>query len=425
LEFSDVSALVSKVDVSYTMHNNKKTELFYLINSLHKGGAERQLLTISTYLPAKILLLENVIQYDNTSDKDIILLNKSISNTKLAKLFSFISAAYRVLKIIKQSKKNNDVIVISLLERSNIINLLVSFLTRHKAILSIRINLDIQYKNYAFVKWFFRKFYKHAFAVTSNSAGVRNLMINNYAIPSNRAYHIPNAYNRDSIIDLSNKKLNSEKFEQLIQTRSYFLSINRLDSQKNIEFQIALIKELKKEYPEICLIIVGDGPLRANLIRTAETIGLKVFNSWKPTATQDISECDIIFLGYLDNPYRLYKYSMSLLLTSDYESLPNVVIEALICETIVVSTDCFFGPREILTWDTSYISDKVSYGEVECGILLPVIADFEKSLVDWVSYTKKIIDKEIIFSAFEANVKRKVDSYIISSVINKWESLIK
>lgn len=54
-------------------------------------------------------------------------------------------------------------------------------------------------------------------------------------------------------------------------------------------------------------------------------------------------------IGFQHNPYPYIKHSELLILSSDREGLPNVLIEALICNTRVVSTNCPFGPEEILT----------------------------------------------------------------------------
>ncbi|MBB3143485.1 glycosyltransferase [Halomonas organivorans] len=54
-------------------------------------------------------------------------------------------------------------------------------------------------------------------------------------------------------------------------------------------------------------------------------------------------------LGARDNPYPYMHQAKALLLASDYEGLPNVLLEALACGTPVVSTDCLSGPRDILT----------------------------------------------------------------------------
>lgn len=56
----------------------------------------------------------------------------------------------------------------------------------------------------------------------------------------------------------------------------------------------------------------------------------------------------VTIAGFQKNPYPWMRQADLLVLCSDHEGLPNVLIEALICDTPVVSTDCPSGPRQIL-----------------------------------------------------------------------------
>ena len=81
------------------------------------------------------------------------------------------------------------------------------------------------------------------------------------------------------------------------------------------------------------LVIVGDGPALPNLLKLSEELGISKM---------------VDFVGFKDNPYAYMARADVFALSSLVEGLVGVLIEAMACGTSVVSTDCTFGPSEIL-----------------------------------------------------------------------------
>jgi glycosyltransferase involved in cell wall biosynthesis len=59
---------------------------------------------------------------------------------------------------------------------------------------------------------------------------------------------------------------------------------------------------------------------------------------------------DVSFVGFTDNPFAYMSRAAVFVLSSAWEGLPTVLIEALACGCPVVSTDCPSGPAEILDY---------------------------------------------------------------------------
>ena len=91
--------------------------------------------------------------------------------------------------------------------------------------------------------------------------------------------------------------------------------------------------ELKKQYVDIKLVILGDGELM-NRVK-------KIINNEK-------LEQDILTPGYQKNVFNYFSKARALILPSLWEDPGFVIIEAAACNLNIISSDCKNGPKEIL-----------------------------------------------------------------------------
>lgn len=110
------------------------------------------------------------------------------------------------------------------------------------------------------------------------------------------------------------------------------LFVGRFVEQKDIPTLLAAFAALLSER-EAQLTMVGDGPLREAIEAEARQLGI---------------ERSISFTGEIADPLPLMQKADLLVLSSQYEGLGNVLIEAMSVGTQIVSTDCPHGPSEIL-----------------------------------------------------------------------------
>jgi glycosyltransferase involved in cell wall biosynthesis len=110
------------------------------------------------------------------------------------------------------------------------------------------------------------------------------------------------------------------------------LAVGRLTQQKDFATLIRAFAETRRQRA-VHLIILGEGPDRAGLTALADELGVAD---------------DVSLPGFRKNAIAYMAASALFVLSSAWEGLPTVLIEALAAGTRVVSTDCPSGPREIL-----------------------------------------------------------------------------
>jgi len=135
-------------------------------------------------------------------------------------------------------------------------------------------------------------------------------------------------------------------------TKPYIIFVGRLVKEKRIEY---LLQAYAKSNIQQNLLILGDGEELENLKIIVQSLKL----------TEKVE-----FHSAVKNPYPLIAHSDFLILSSLYEGLPTVLIEALILQTSILSTNCPSGPKEIMQFYTMHalIEDNFNLNDLSLKI---------------------------------------------------------
>lgn len=110
------------------------------------------------------------------------------------------------------------------------------------------------------------------------------------------------------------------------------IAVGRLTAAKNFPLLLRAFRRVRERVP--ChLAIVGEGEERRSLESLAGELSISE-HIWLP--------------GFRDNPWSFMARAAALVCSSDYEGLPNVLIEALALNLPIIATDCPSGTSEIL-----------------------------------------------------------------------------
>lgn len=295
------------------------------IGTLHGGGAERVFVTLANAMAAlghrvDLVLVKAEGPYLGQVAKSVRLINLDVSRGMLA-----LPALIRYLRGARPRA------LISALPVPNIVAAVAGrwvrlrpriILTEHN---TVGVGLKSSLKK-RILRVGMAVVYRWADVIVGVSEGVARDLEKVLKLPAHRVRTIYNPVVTPEMIERSREPIAWPFAGPVI------LAVGRLTRQKDYPTLLRAFARFRGT-ADGQLVILGEGPLRAELERLAEELGLGTH---------------IIMPGFVDNPYAWMRQADLFVLSSAWEGFGNVLVEAMACGTPVVSTDCPSGPAEIL-----------------------------------------------------------------------------
>src|SRR5690625_4555916 len=297
---------------------------------------------------------------------------------------------YSVFKLRNHIKDSSYDFFISAGNDNNCIVILAKFgtKTRTKFILTEHNSLSqvvTSSKRYfiGILPLFVRRLYKYSDAIVSVSYGIQNELEKIFEIKHPNKLVIYNPVVDHTITQLGNE---DPGHRWLDGSYKVFLAAGRLSAQKDFEVLINAFNLISsnKHYR---LIILGDGEDKNKLLSLINKLDI---------------QNKVELYGRVDNPYAFMKRADVFVLSSRFEGLPTVLIEALECNLPIVSTNCPHGPSEILE-------------DGKWGALVPVgnVEALAKEMQNAIQEPKK------------KNLRERADAFSYRKSIAEYEALLR
>ena len=356
----------------------KKIVLY--IDTMNRGGAQRVMVNLAGYLAKEgieTVLVTDVLYDEKRPQYDVPInirrksLSDSLSGNPVKKNINRILG---LRKIIKEEKPET---VLSFLGRPNITMLLAARGLNVRKIVSVRNDPHKEYGSSGlrqkFIGWLFQK----ADGVDFQT--------------KDAAQYFPELVRKRSAIILNPVDEKFFKAKRESKTRN-IITVGRLEKQKNHKLLISAFSKVAEDIPEDNLLICGDGPLKEELELYAENLSLNnrvVFKGNIPNIEEELSRASLFVLS------------------SDWEGLPNALMEAMAVGVPVVSTNCpCGGPRTLIRRNNEGIL-------VSCGDV-----DAMTSAIQIIMRDKKLQ------SEMSKHEKKRSEDFFPEKVFNQWKEYL-
>ena len=364
----------------------KKRVLLIIKDMTLGGGAQKQIVELANGLYERglevaVLVFDRKTENSRTKDlhKGIELLYTRRNYPRVPLL----EGVYETIKVILRWKPD---VLYSRLWTTKPVATIAGKLLGIRVVLGVansEVHQTERKKHKTLTRFYRRNIYRLADIVIAVSEGLRQEVRKTYHLTHVKTIH--NGIDVKSIEAITNDKFPHEYFRDDIPV---LVSVGRLAPQKGYKYLLEAFS-IVNETIEARLLIVGDGELKEELIRTTKKLGIqdKVVMVGEKESRAYISHADVFVISSL------------------HEGMPNVILESMVLGTPIVATDCDHGPRELIENEKN-------------GLLVPIA-----NPVKLASAICKLIKDRSFASELAANAKERSRCFTRDKMISNYERI--
>ena len=359
-------------------------KLLFYINILSGGGAERVVANLSNLFQADgndVVLVntyKTLNEYYVFNNVKRVYLEKKCNENK-SRFIKNIKRIKALRKIIKTEKPD---VVLSFMLEPNFRTILATRGLKVKTIISVRNDPKIIYSG-KMGRWISKRLMPKADGCVFQTEEAKTFF--------------PKKLQNKSTIILNAVK---EEFFSIVRKpiEGNIISIGRLMPQKNYKLLIDAFNLIKNENPNTTLSIYGDGKIKEELLDYISLLNLQE---------------RVRLFGHVENVEQILSTADMFVLPSNFEGMPNVLMEALASGTPCISTDCpCGGPRYLIENNVNGLLVPVNNVEILARSMLSLLKDnsrknkfsiegkkkaasFKPDVIylQWLNYIKEIMEK--------------------------------
>jgi len=356
-------------------------KIIHIINSLNKGGAEGNLYRLTKFQKKKYKKKIDIIIITliNNGFYEVDLKKKGIKifSLDIKKENNFFDYFKKILKFRKFIKKQKPDIIQSWMYHSNFLTIFVQRVFHHKIFWNIRhtiLDTKMSKKTTILVSKICALFsgYVPKKIIYCSEKSIK-FHENQHFYSKHKTTLIDNGYSNNIYFPSSYHRQNFRKKNKIKKSDIILGFAGRYTKEKNINSLLFAFSKIIKEYDNVYLYMVG-----------------KNINNLNNDLTRYINDFRIkdkvFLLNEQKNLLKFYNGIDLLLLTSHSESFPNVVAEAMLCSTPVLSSDV--GSSKKIIGDCGFIMNKNNNITI-LNNLKKLIVFFQYRKKEWKNLKKK------------------------------------